>query len=1100
MRPLPSRSLTIFLAALFSATALVAQEPRLANISTRAQTGAGSAVLTAGFVIGPGPDKPVLIRAIGPTLSGFGVSGSLADPVLTVFNSAGAIIATNDNWGGTTALSSAFTSVGAFPLTAASKDSAVVATLAPGNYTAQVAGVGTATGIALVEVYEIGGTGAKLLNTSTRLQISATSTPIIGIVVTPGTGTRKLLLRAAGPALAAFGLTGTLADPSLKLTTSTGAIIATNDDWSTSSATTAADAALLSAVFTQAGAFAFPASSKDAAILADLPPGNYGIQVTGAGTSSGLALVEVYDVTPATTPVVTLAATKPTSDESGNNPGEFTFTRTGDPLFPLTINYGVGGSAVNGVDYPPLVGFLTFPSGASSVKLPLSPNPDVQNEGLDTVVLTLTAGTGYTVGAQASATVTIADSPATLYVAQLRPETGAFGSIASGTASILLSSSGTLAAINITFSNLSSSQVSAHLRISPSGDFVFNLPAGQVSGTQWTFFPTGTYTSAALLDALKSGNIFVGIDTVNYPSGEVRGAFIAGAGSQAFTAPVAPPAVSLVNVTATDAARFLAQTTFGPKKSEIDALTGGSITAWIDQQIVLPFTSHRAATIADRTTYGGSPSITNWNAIHLPNRQNAWFKTVLTAPDQLRQRVAFALSEIFVVSDVSLGEDSHTEPLANYYDLLGNGAFGNFRTLLENVTLSPMMGLYLSSLRNSKADPVTGQTPDENYAREVMQLFTIGLQQLQPDGTLQLAADGLPIPTYNQTTISEVAKVFTGWAYPSTNLTQFRTASTNYFSPMGLFPTSHDDTVKNIFPVSPTPIAANQGGTKDLQLALDALFTHQNTGPFISKLLIQRLVTSNPSPAYVYRVAQKFANNGSGVRGDLGAVVRAILTDYEARSPALVSNLSYGKLKEPLLRLTGLLRTFNASARNGRFAGYQQTIDGATYNSTAPNPNDQSRVASNTNATYLYNAQGNFAQAALRSATVFNFFLPGYVVPGPLAAAGLVAPEFQITDDTYSILVPNYLRGFIVANNTATTVTGNATLVLDLTYEQSLLATPTALLDHLALVLAGGNLPAAARTRITAALAALPATATNLDRAQTAVLVLATSPAGSVQK
>ena len=176
------------------------------------------------------------------------------------------------------------------------------------------------------------------------------------------------------------------------------------------------------------------------------------------------------------------------------------------------------------------------------------------------------------------------------------------------------------------------------------------------------------------------------------------------------------------------------------------------------------------------------------------------------------------------------------EGAANYYDLLVNGAFGNFRQLLEDVTLSPMMGLYLSSLRNSKADPVTGQTPDENYAREVMQLFTIGLVMLQPDGTLQLGSDGLPVATYNQTTITEMAKVFTGWAYPSSSLTAFRTASTNYFSPMQLFPSYHDDTAKNLSPVSATPIPAAQGGTKDLQLALDALFTHQNTAPFISKL------------------------------------------------------------------------------------------------------------------------------------------------------------------------------------------------------------------------------------------------------------------------
>ena len=759
---------------------LSAQEPRLSNLSARAPVGTGAGVLSAGFFIAPGADKKMLIRAIGPTLgiAPFNLAGTLPDPTLTLFNSANAPILTNDNWGtpvgagaaDAATITATGTSVGAFALPAGSRDSVILATLAPGKYTVQVSGVGGGTGLAIVELYEVGGTGAKLVNISALAQAGTGANAMFpGIFIAPGTGKRRLLVRAVGPTLSVFGVTPTLADPTLTVINAggTAAFSATNNDWGTPVGTTAASAATLSAAFTEAGAFALPAGSKDAAVLVDLPAGNYTAQI-GGGT--GFAIVEVYDLTPAAAPVVTISATKPTADESGSNPGEFTVTRTGTTIFPLTVTYGVGGSAVNGFDYPALFGTVTIPAGAESVKIPLVPNPDVQSEGLDTVVITLTAATAtnvgntYTIGTQNTATVTIADSPATLYVASIRPTSGAPSSTAYGTATILLSASGTLAGVNISFSNLSSAEVTAHLTLGPTEDFVYNLPQGQVTGAQWTFAPTGTYNSTALLNALKSGTISVRIDTANYPNGEVKGTFVAGTGSQTFSPPSAPPAVSLTGVTATDAARFLAQTTFGPKKSEIDALAGGSIAAWIDSQIALPFTSHRAATIADRTTYGGSPSITNWNAIHLPNRQNAWFKTVLTAPDQLRQRVAFALSEIFVTSDVSLGDDSRTEPLANYYDLLGNGAFGNFRTLLENVTLSPVMGEYLSSLRNSKADPVTGQMPDENYAREVMQLFTIGLQLLQPDGTLVLGTDGLPIATYNQTTISEMAKVFTGWA------------------------------------------------------------------------------------------------------------------------------------------------------------------------------------------------------------------------------------------------------------------------------------------------------------------------------------------------
>jgi uncharacterized protein (DUF1800 family) len=1108
-------SLTLALASAFTLTpAARAQDPRLANISTRAATGAGSAVLTAGFVIGPGANKQVLIRGVGPSLSTFGVTGTVANPILTVFNNAGVAVASNDDWitpvgpgaATMTELGAAFISVGAFAFSnSAGRDSAVLVTLAPGNYTAQVAGVGGTSGVALVEVYEMGATGGRLLNTSTRLNIAAGTTPIIGIVIAPGTGTRKLLVRAAGPALAGFGLTGTLADPSLKVTNSLGGVLASNDNWETPSDTRAADSNGLKAAFGVAGAFSFATGAKDAAVLIDLPPGNYGIQASGEGGTAGLALIEVYDLTQTNAPTVTLAATKPNSDETGQNPGEFTISRTGDTTLPLVVNYGVGGSAVNGVDYPALLGTVTIPAGAASVKIPLSPNPDVQaDDDKDTVVLTLAAGAGYLIGTQNSGTVTIANSPATLYIATIRPTgTSVGGSTASGTATILLSASGTVAAVNVSFSNLSSAQVTAHLVIGSNEDYVFNLPNGQVSGSQWFFPPTGPYSSQALLDALKSGNIAVRIDSANFPGGELKGSFIQGTGTRTFVAPAAPPAVALTGVIATDAARFLTQATFGPKKSEIDALTGQSIDAWLTTQLAMSFTSHRTATVSDRTTFGGSQSFTNWNAIHPPNRQAGWWKNVLTAPDQLRQRMAFALSQILVVSDVSLGDDSRAEPLAAYYDILGNGAFGNFRTLLENVTLSPIMGEYLSSVRNSKPDPVTGQTPDENYAREVMQLFSIGLEQLNPDGTLALGTDGLPIATYNQTTITEMAKVFTGWSYPSSSatLTNFRTAGRNYFTPMMLYPIAHDDTAKNIAPVRATAIPAAQGGAADLKDALDALAFHSNTAPFMSKLLIQRFVTSNPSPGYVYRVAQVWEQQKNSTT-QLAQVVRAILSDYEARSPAVSGSITYGKLKEPLLRLTGLLRTFSASSTSGRFLGYRNTVDGVPITGSTPIPATAAQINQAPNAfsgTRLEGVQGNFAQAALRSITVFNFYHPDYVLPGPLAAAGLVVPEFEITDDNYAISVPNALRTFVTAT-VPTTPAGPYAITLNTTYEQTLVSNPSALIDHLNMVLCAGSLSTAAKARITTALSSLAASTTTLDRVNTAILLVLTSPNAAIQK
>jgi len=372
----------------------------------------------------------------------------------------------------------------------------------------------------------------------------------------------------------------------------------------------------------------------------------------------------------------------------------------------------------------------------------------------------------------------------------------------------------------------------------------------------------------------------------------------------------------------------------------------------------------------------------------------------------------------------------------------------------------------LSSLRDAKADPVAGTRPDENYAREVMQLFTVGLSLLQPDGTLKLDVTGLPIPTYDQATITEMAKVFTGFGFFTTKTitgaTNPRASAPDYINPMALYPGSHDLTQKNL--LNGVVLPAGQTAAADLKGALDALFNHPNTAPFVAKQLIQRLVTSNPSPAYVYRVAQKFENNGAGVRGDLAAVVRAILTDYEARSPAVLPDIAFGKLKEPLLRTTALLRAFNAAPAGGRYS-----------------------------AGSFANPDVNLDQAALRSPTVFNFFHPGYVLPGNLAAAGLVAPEYEITDATFAIDVPNYLRNFIFPG-------GTPPATLDLSAEQALAITPAAQLDHLNLLLCAGNMPPATRDRIITALNALSGSTSALERAETAVLLVMTSPAGATQK
>ena len=428
MKTTLSQSLLARAAALALALAalLPAQEARLANVSTLTRVGTGADVLTAGFVITGTVPRQVVIRAVGPTLGAapFNVPGVLANPQLTVYgpDSSTRVAATNDDWAAANAPT--FASVGAFALQASSRDAAVVATLAPGAYTAQVSGVGDTVGTALVEVYEVGTSGGRFVNLSTRAQVAGTTAILTpGFVITPGTGTRKLLIRAAGPALTPLGLAGALANPSLTLiNTSTRATVATNDNRGTPVAPPAASAQVLALAFAQAGAFAFPANSQDAALLVDLPAGNYTVQVSGVANSAGIALAEVYDLTPASPPTVSIAASRASADETGGRNGEVTFTRSGLTFEPLTVRYGIGGSAVNAFDYVALSGSITIPAGAATAPLPLLPNPDLQNEGTDTVVITVLAGTGYAPASQASATVTIADSSATLYVASISPE------------------------------------------------------------------------------------------------------------------------------------------------------------------------------------------------------------------------------------------------------------------------------------------------------------------------------------------------------------------------------------------------------------------------------------------------------------------------------------------------------------------------------------------------------------------------------------------------------------------------------------------------------------------------------------------------------
>ncbi len=498
-----------------------------------------------------------------------------------------------------------------------------------------------------------------------------------------------------------------------------------------------------------------------------------------------------------------------------------------------------------------------------------------------------------------------------------------------------------------------------------------------------------------------------------------------------------------------NATRFLTQASFGPTEAERDSLMRSSYPAWITRQLALPATSHRAWWEArDAAIRAADPNA-------MAGQDQVWesfWKQALTGEDQLRQRVVFALSQIFVISALDGNVGNQPRAMAAWLDMLGDKGFTTYRELLEAVSLHPMMGLYLSHLRNQKADLTTGRVPDENYGREVIQLLSIGVIKLNLDGTPVLV-NGSTVDTYTPADVSGMAQVFTGfsWACPaapaSTNC--FNNGSNNnvsdpdrHFKPMVAYPQFHSVTAKNFLGVTvPAQNPANPAAS--LKVALDTLDAHPNTAPFISRQLIQRLVTSNPSPDYVRAVASVFVNNGLGVRGDLKAVVRAILLHPEAR----VRNDASGKLREPVLRLSAFLRAFPHTSDTGFF-----------------------RVG-NTD-----NPAASLGQTPLRSPSVFNFYRPGYVAPGTqTAAAGLVAPEMQLLNESSVSGWVNFMRdnlgsGVGQSNGTVNGVVLNRRdLRRDDAVQMLLAADPATLTSHVFGRLLYGSPSAALSTDITTA-------------------------------
>jgi uncharacterized protein (DUF1800 family) len=460
-----------------------------------------------------------------------------------------------------------------------------------------------------------------------------------------------------------------------------------------------------------------------------------------------------------------------------------------------------------------------------------------------------------------------------------------------------------------------------------------------------------------------------------------------------------------------------------------------------------------------------------------PTRLSAWWYNAVNGSDQLRQRMAFALSEIMVVSNVDTALGDQAQAMAAYYDLLSDNALGNFRTLLGAVSRSPAMGKYLTFFKNELPNPATGVQADENYAREIMQLFTIGLWQLNPDGAQKLDSGGNPIPTYAQSDVTNLADVFTGWGSNPVDGDSGRAAwaaDDDLLDPMACYPEYHDSSAKTIV----GGVAIPAGGTcqSDLDAALDTLFNHPNTAPFISKQLIQRLVTSNPSPAYVARVAAVFTNDGQGVRGNLLAVAKAILTDPEAVT--LGTAAGAGKLREPVLRLAGLWRAFAASQNGG------SVTDHVTKE-----------------------AISDFGEDALGSPTVFNFFTPTYQRAGSLAAAGLVTPEFQITNESTIVLTANTLQtqaySFVDSKGVVSlplgTTSATPRMLLHTAAWEGYASDAQTLVSQLALVFMPGQMPTAMYNTLVNYVNAIPASSP-ADRVIEAASLLLSSPQYSVQR
>ena len=529
-------------------------------------------------------------------------------------------------------------------------------------------------------------------------------------------------------------------------------------------------------------------------------------------------------------------------------------------------------------------------------------------------------------------------------------------------------------------------------------------------------------------------------------------------------------------------ARFLTQATFGPTNEGITQLTGASAEDWLFNQFAATASLSLPYTLANISS-GDIDFDVPFDERQLPTFA-FWINTI-TGQDQLRQRMAFALSQIFVLShDEGTGLEMIPEAIAYFQDILIANAFGNYRDILEEVTYSRAMAEYLTYYENQKGDPTTGRVPDENYAREILQLFSIGLVRLNPDGTPVTDSSNNPIETYTNQDITGLARVFTGLSADGGGFFDdyFNIGRDALYRRLRAYPSQHSDLEKTFLGQT---IAAGTGPEESISQALDIIFNHPNVAPFVARQLIQRFVTSDPEPAYVGRVANAFATGtytlpdgrvaGDGRRGSLQATIAAVLFDEEARSDAAMVRNDFGKIREPVLRFTHWARAFGAS------------------------------TVTPENTFRLFNTSFNtaLAQGPYKAPSVFNFYRPGYVAPGTqTGAAGLTVPELQIVNASTLAGYTNFMTLFIDAFDTRFEAPPeNTSFVPDYTDEMALIDDPAALVDHLNLLLTNGALSAEVRAGVIQTVEAFPITGEVVEpRITAAILLIMTSPDYLVQR